>query len=84
MARSDRVRCRSIAPSQKGLAHIITQGYGKGADALRLARVANIDHLHVLLEGRIAFSGGPEVVKKLEDKGYDWVREKYGQEVLAT
>ncbi|MFC3957298.1 ABC transporter ATP-binding protein [Halovivax cerinus] len=33
------------------------------------------DHVHVMLDGRIAKSGGPELAEKLEDKGYDWVRE---------
>jgi Fe-S cluster assembly ATP-binding protein len=41
------------------------------------------DHIHILIDGRIAMSGGPEVVKTLEDKGYDWVREQYGNEVLV-
>jgi len=42
------------------------------------------DHLHILMDGKIVLSGGPELVKELEQKGYDWVREKFGQEVLAT
>ena len=33
------------------------------------------DHVHVMLDGRIAKSGGAELAEKLEDKGYDWVRE---------
>ena len=33
------------------------------------------DHVHVLLDGRIVRSGGPELARELEDKGYDWVRE---------
>ncbi|ELZ14017.1 FeS assembly ATPase SufC [Natrinema thermotolerans DSM 11552] len=33
------------------------------------------DHVHVMLDGQIAKSGGPELAEKLEDKGYDWVRE---------
>ena len=41
-------------------------------------------HLHVLMDGKIVLSGGPELVKELERKGYDWVREKFGQEVLAV
>lgn len=50
----------------------------------RLLRYIKPDHLHILLDGRIALSGGPELVKELEEKGYDWVREKFGQEVLAA
>jgi len=34
------------------------------------------DHLHILMEGRVVMSGGPELVKELEEKGYDWVREQ--------
>jgi Fe-S cluster assembly ATP-binding protein len=41
------------------------------------------DHLHVLIDGRIALSGGPELVKELEAKGYDWLRQEFGQEVLV-
>ncbi|ATW87768.1 Fe-S cluster assembly ATP-binding protein [Halohasta litchfieldiae] len=33
------------------------------------------DHVHVMLDGKIAKSGGAELAEKLEDKGYDWVRE---------
>jgi Fe-S cluster assembly ATP-binding protein len=37
------------------------------------------DHVHVMLDGEIAMSGGPELAMKLEDKGYDWVRDQvYG------
>lgn len=34
--------------------------------------------LHILVEGRIVKSGGPELVKELEARGYDWVREESG------
>ncbi len=34
------------------------------------------DHVHVMLDGEIAKSGGPELAEQLEDKGYDWVREE--------
>jgi len=30
----------------------------------------------VMLDGQIAQSGGPELAEKLEDEGYDWVREE--------
>lgn len=38
------------------------------------------DYVHVMIDGRLAKSGGPDLAKKLEDKGYDWVRE----EIAAT
>ena len=34
------------------------------------------DHVHVMIDGEIAKSGGAELAEKLEDKGYDWVREE--------
>jgi Fe-S cluster assembly ATP-binding protein len=34
------------------------------------------DHVHVMLDGEIAKSGGAELAEELEDKGYDWVREE--------
>ncbi|GAA0518418.1 Fe-S cluster assembly ATP-binding protein [Halorubrum aquaticum] len=33
------------------------------------------DHVHVMIDGEVAKSGGPELAEKLEDEGYDWVRE---------
>ena len=35
-------------------------------------------YVHVMFDGRIVASGGPELALKLEDKGYDWVREEFG------
>jgi len=34
------------------------------------------DHVHVMIDGEIAKSGGAELAEELEDKGYDWVREE--------
>jgi Fe-S cluster assembly ATP-binding protein len=33
------------------------------------------DYVHILVDGKIAMSGGPELAHQLEEKGYDWVRE---------
>ena len=33
--------------------------------------------VHILFGGRIVENGGPELVEFLEEKGYDWVRDKY-------
>ena len=32
--------------------------------------------VHVMIDGRIATSGGPELALELESRGYDWVREE--------
>ena len=41
----------------------------------RLLNYITPDHVHVLLDGRIVKSGGPELALELEEKGYDWIRE---------
>jgi len=33
------------------------------------------DYVHVLSEGRIVKTGGPELALELEEKGYDWIKE---------
>ena len=33
------------------------------------------DHVHVLLDGRIVRSGGPDLALELEERGYDWLLE---------
>ncbi len=50
----------------------------------RILRYIQPDHLHILIDGKIVHSGGPELVKRLEESGYDWVREEFGQEVLVS
>jgi Fe-S cluster assembly ATP-binding protein len=37
------------------------------------------DFVHVLVDGRIARSGGKELALTLEEKGYDWVKEEADQ-----
>lgn len=44
----------------------------------RILNYIKPDFIHIMLDGRIVESGGPELALKLEDSGYDWVREKYG------
>ncbi|WP_224269785.1 ABC transporter ATP-binding protein [Haloprofundus salinisoli] len=34
------------------------------------------DVVHIMLDGQVVMEGGPELAVKLEDKGYDWVREQ--------
>lgn len=44
----------------------------------RILNYVNPDHVHILYQGKIVTSGGNELVAALEEKGYDWVKEKYG------
>ena len=43
----------------------------------RILNYIQPDFVHVMLNGRIVESGGPELALQLEEQGYDWVREKY-------
>ncbi len=42
----------------------------------RLLNYIKPDHVHVLSDGKIIKSGGPELALKLEEKGYDWVQQE--------
>jgi Fe-S cluster assembly ATP-binding protein len=44
----------------------------------RILRYIEPDRVHVMLDGRIVTSGGKELAKELEDKGYEWVRQEFG------
>lgn len=63
----------------KTVAHGINQVCGPKTGVLlvthyqRLLNYVQPDSVHVLMEGRIVESGGPELVGKLEDLGYDWI-----------
>ena len=39
----------------------------------RLLNYVKPDKVHVMMNGRIVSSGGPELALKLEDRGYDWL-----------
>ena len=43
----------------------------------RILNYIKPDFVHIMLDGRIVESGGPDLALHLEEKGYDWVREKY-------
>jgi Fe-S cluster assembly ATP-binding protein len=42
------------------------------------------DVVHVMMDGRIVESGGPDLALSLEERGYDWIREKYEGENIAS
>jgi Fe-S cluster assembly ATP-binding protein len=54
----------------------------EGAGILQITHYQRIldyvepDHVHVMLDGKIAKSGGAELAEHLEDEGYEWVREE--------
>ncbi|WCK53944.1 Fe-S cluster assembly ATPase SufC [Aneurinibacillus sp. Ricciae_BoGa-3] len=44
----------------------------------RLLNYVKPDFVHVMMQGRVVKSGGPELAQKLEENGYDWVKEELG------
>ncbi|MBU0511668.1 MAG: Fe-S cluster assembly ATPase SufC [Chloroflexi bacterium] len=48
----------------------------------RILNYIRPDFVHIMLDGRIVESGGPELALRLEEQGYDWVREKYSRVVI--
>ena len=48
----------------------------------RLLNYITPHFVHILLDGQLVESGGPEMAEMLEAKGYDWVREKYAEPVV--
>jgi Fe-S cluster assembly ATP-binding protein len=41
----------------------------------RILNYIKPEHVHILVNGRIVMSGGPELALELEERGYDWVKE---------
>jgi Fe-S cluster assembly ATP-binding protein len=46
----------------------------------RLLNYIKPDKVHVMMQGRIVKSGGPELAERLEAEGYDWVKDELGIE----
>lgn len=45
----------------------------------RILNYIQPQYVHIMFEGRVVESGGPEMALKLEESGYDWVRERFGE-----
>jgi Fe-S cluster assembly ATP-binding protein len=44
----------------------------------RILNYIKPEYVHVMFDGQIVESDGPELALRLEEQGYDWIREKYG------
>ena len=49
----------------------------------RILNYIQPEFVHIMYNGRIVESGGKDLALRLEEQGYDWVREKFGQEEIA-
>ncbi len=43
----------------------------------RLFRDFEPDYVHVMIDGKIVLSGGTEIIKLIDEKGYDYIRKEY-------
>ncbi|WP_239256761.1 Fe-S cluster assembly ATPase SufC [Listeria ilorinensis] len=46
----------------------------------RLLNYITPDFVHVMMQGRVVKEGGPELAKRLEAEGYDWIKQELGIE----
>jgi Fe-S cluster assembly ATP-binding protein len=49
----------------------------------RILNYVQPDFVHVFYNGRIVMSGGPELAHDLEQKGYQWVKDEFGEVELV-
>jgi Fe-S cluster assembly ATP-binding protein len=49
----------------------------------RILNYIKPDFVHIMYNGLIVESGGKDMALRLEEQGYDWVREKYDQREIA-
>ncbi|GGP08707.1 Fe-S cluster assembly ATPase SufC [Oceanobacillus neutriphilus] len=50
----------------------------------RLLNYITPDFVHVMMQGRVVKSDGPELAKRLEAEGYEWIKEELGIEDEET
>ena len=46
----------------------------------RLLDYLGVDKVHVLINGKIVADGGLELIEKIDQQGYDWIKEELGIE----
>lgn len=47
----------------------------------RLLDYIKPDYVHIMINGRIVLTGGQELIVKIDQQGYDWVKEELGIEI---
>lgn len=50
----------------------------------RILNYIKPDYVHVMMDGRVVESGGPELAFSLEERGYEWIKEKVENEAAAA
>ncbi len=44
----------------------------------RLLDYIKVDHVHIMLAGKVVRSGGTELITKIDNEGYDWIKQELG------
>ena len=44
----------------------------------RLLDYIDTTHVHIMLKGKIVRSGGKELITKIDNEGYDWIKNELG------
>ena len=60
---------------EKGKGFLIISHYA------RLYNLINIDRVAILMNGKIVLEGNKELIKKIEESGYEWLRTEHGIEI---
>lgn len=50
----------------------------------RILNYVKPEFVHIMLNGRIVESGGPDLALHLEEQGYDWIRERTNEEAVTV
>lgn len=58
--------------NETNMSFLVVSHYARLYDLIHPTRVA------VMINGRIAVEGGPEIIKKIDETGYDWIRQELG------
>ncbi|MHA2365561.1 MAG: Fe-S cluster assembly ATPase SufC [Candidatus Hodarchaeales archaeon] len=45
--------------------------------------IDTIDHVHVMMDGKVVLSGGRDLAEKLEAQGYDWVKNQFETSLVS-
>lgn len=46
----------------------------------RLLDYIDVNFVHIMMDGRIVYSGGRELIRKIDQEGYDWLKAELGLE----
>ena len=64
--------CINNLLKEQGTGYLVISHYARLFDLIHPTRAA------VMINGRIVCTGGPELIKKIDEEGYQWIAKEYG------